>query len=92
MEPLGMYSQTYLYKRPGFKNSYLRMPVPLDLQHLYDGRVEIKRSLKTADPRDAKRQRSLYSGDLHPLAARGAGRGRGQSLKLRPPVRGLHER
>jgi len=61
MEPLGMFSQTYLYKRLGFKNYYLRMRIPLDLQYLYDDRQEIKRSLKTADPREAKRRMQVMA-------------------------------
>jgi len=56
MEPLGMYRQTHLCRRKGFKNYYFRMRIPHDIQHWYDDRQEIKRSLKTADPREAKRR------------------------------------
>ena len=50
-----MRQQTHLFRRKGFKNFYFRMRVPHDIQYVYD-KKEVKRSLKTADLREAKRR------------------------------------
>jgi len=49
-----MYQQTHLFRRKGITNLYFRMRAPHDIQHVYD-KKEVKRSLKTADLREAKR-------------------------------------